>query len=683
MYLRRMIMMAGPIAVTVLPGLAGAQQPWSEKRAVRVVAIAVSPSGNDSGPGSPQQPFRSLERAQQAVRAANADADVVVTLGTGVFRLGRPLHFGAEDGGQAGHSVTWRAADGARPVISGGVAVTTWTLQDKARGIYVAAVSPGTDSRQLWVNDRLAPRARIEVPRRDVSFDADGVTLNDPAFDYLQGLPDQQRMELEGTGFFTDRYSPVAAIRGRKLVMQHPAWSNNIWGYDTISRPVSPEFAKLYLVNSPAFLSAPGQWYLDPAKGQLLLRVAPGASPSSMSIELPHLSYLLSINGTPERPIRDLTFQGIRFSHTSWLGPSSPEGYANQQSGAYLAGVTPDYPVDPIANCSWGCRAFETRRNEWSQVPAAVQVAAAERVTFDQDVFAHLGQVGLGIGNDAATNASGVGLGARSITVARSVFTDLSAGAIVAGGVRRDAHHPERPEQANRNLLIRNNRIRSVSKEYKDNSAILSTYVDSALILHNDLSDLPYDAIDIGWGWGLNDVGGNPIYRMAERGYYDYVPNLIYDTPTMHRNTVVAFNRIYGAKKLYEDGGAIYNLSASPGTVIAENYVSDIPGKIALYLDEGSKGITIRNNVVDGAGRWLNDNTVKGAYPLRVTTDNKAVANWHNTSAIGGVWDVYGNNLILDDQPVRGQAWPAEARRIMSAAGIEPGVGPVEYEEVR
>ena len=44
------------------------------------------------------------------------------------------------------------------------------------------------------------------------------------------------------------------------------------------------------------------------------------------------------------------------------------------------------------------------------QMPAAVQVSAAEMVTFDQDVFAHLGQYALGVGNDADATLTGVGL---------------------------------------------------------------------------------------------------------------------------------------------------------------------------------------------------------------------------------------------------------------------------------
>src|SRR3546814_7344020 len=100
------------------------------------------------------------------------------------------------------------------------------------------------------------------------------------------------------------------------------------------------------------------------------------------------------------------------------------------------------------------------------------------------------------IGNDPSANAGGVGLGAVDVVVSRNVFTDLAGGAIVAGGVRRDAHHPSDPRMTNRQLTIVNNLIRSVSKDYSDNSAILSTYVDGAQIVHNHISEKPYDPID-------------------------------------------------------------------------------------------------------------------------------------------------------------------------------------------
>lgn len=644
-------------------------------RTIFTVTFNVSPSGDDSGDGSSEKPFKTLVRAQQAVRSVNAKSDAIVLVGQGVYRLASPLQFGVADGGQNGTTVTWQAAPGASPVVAGSVTVGGWKLHDAARQIYVADIPAGADARQVWVNDRLAKRASIEIPRSAVEFTAEGIQLLDAKYDYLTRLPAQQRLEVQSTGWFTNRLSPVQNVVGRKLVMQQPAWDNNTWGYDAFNAPVGAETAHLYLNNSLAFLGEPNQFYVDPAAGKLYVRPPSDVSPAQMRVELPRLQYLVSISGTRALPVRDLTFRGIRFSYTSWMAPSSSDGYADQQSGAFLKGHSANRPRDALTSCRWGCREFEERRNDWSQMPAAVQVSAAERVVFDRDVFAHLGQIALGIGNNDEAHASGVGLGARSIQVTRNVFNDLAGGAIMAGGISRDAHHPSDAGMANRSMLIANNRVCAVSQVYMDNSAILSTYVDGALILHNDIADAPYDGVDIGWGWGVNDVGGSEVYRSGRRGYYDFPSNLVYDSPTMHRRALVAYNRIHGIKRVFHDGGAIYNLSASPDTVIAENYIYDIPGRIALYLDEGSRYITVRENVVDGAGVWLTVNTLNDYRPLRASTDNRAVGNWYTQSKITGSWDRYNNNTLEANRVVAQGAWPPEARAVMANAGIEKDAG--------
>jgi hypothetical protein len=485
---------------------------------------------------------------------------------------------------------------------------------------------------------------------------------------------------VESTGFFTDRFSPVAGVAGRTLVMRQPAWDNNLWGYDSMSSPYHPEHSHLYLRHSLTFLSQVGEWYLDPAQGKLYLRLSAGADISKMDVELPHLTALVAIGNSLDEPVQELSFSHLRFSHTTWTGPETEEGYASQQSGSFLTGKAMAYPTNPLTDCKFGCPAFETMRNTWRQMPASIQVAAAARITFEDDVFAHLGQYALGIGNDANATLTGAGLGTSDITVKRCVFTDLAGGAILAGGVRKDAHHPRDPRQINRQLIVWNNRIRSVSKEYRDESAILSTYVAGAVILHNDVSDVPYDAIDIGYGWGIQDPGGNPNYRVRMHGY-DFKENLVYDIPTTHHDVVVASNRVHSAKKFFHDGGAIYNLSASPGTLITENYIFDNSAMIGIYLDEGSRYITVRRNVVEDKGsEWLNVNTVHSAYPLRISPDNTAVSNWHDGTKVGGLWTNYQNNLILDDHLVTEDKWPAEAKEVMKKAGIESSAEPVAYE---
>jgi len=638
--------------------------------------VHVSPQGSDDGDGSRAHPFLTLERAQTAVRRLNATHDVTVILADGTYRLTNPLRFSALDGGQHSHVVSWQASESAHPVVSGGVAVTGWTLADRARDIWVATVPRGLDPRQLYVGTRLAQRAHVQAPRAAFAFTATGITIVDPKWRFLASLPDHSRLEVEQTGFFTDRRARVDHISGETVWMQQPGWRNNLIGYDTLARTLAGDNGRLFFANALAFLREPGQFFIDPESGKLYYKPRADENMTRLQAVLPRLGMLVSIAGSYDRPVTDLNFAGIAFRHTSWLGSSSAEGYASQQSGSYLAGSIPDFPSDPIRDCSWGCWAFETMRNHWQQQPAAVQVAAANRVTFDQAEFTQLGQIALGIGNNPEANESGVGYGAVAVEVRRSRFAELAGGAIMVGGITPDAHHPPRPEMGDRNIVISNNRIENISQDYKEQAAILVTYAAGAIVTHNDISDAPYDGIDIGWGWGVNDPGGSGAYHSRGRGYYDQPGNRVYDTPTILRDTVVAGNRVHRVKTFFPDGGAIYHLSADPGALIAGNYVYDVPGGIGLYLDEGSRYVTVRGNVVDSAGIWLNANTMDGFRPHRTTLDNLAIGNWYNSGRLSGTWDDYFNNRLVDNIQVQGDAWPTGARTVIEQAGIEPGKQP-------
>ncbi|WP_250893877.1 right-handed parallel beta-helix repeat-containing protein [Croceibacterium selenioxidans] len=632
------------------------------------VVLHVSPKGSTKADGSADQPF-SIEQAQQAVREMAGTSSVRIELADGTYFLPRPLRFSSLDGGRDGHFVEWRAAEGAQPVISGGTLITGWRLLDQARNIWSAELPSGLDPRQLWVGDKAAHRAAVEAPRSSFSFHDWGIRIVDPDWAFLADLPGKDRLEIENTGFFTDRRAVVERIEGDRIILREPGWRNNIIGYDTFARPVSGDRARLFIANSAAFLRHPGDWFADPVKELIYYIPRDGEDMLRVATVAPRLEYLLSIAGSHDDPVSDLRFVGLSFRHSGWRGPSGPEGYVSQQSGAYLAGTIEGYPEDPIRDCSWGCRAFERMRNKWRQQPAAVQVAAARRITFKANSFSNIGQVALGIGNNADANAAGVGLGVQSAEITENVFQDLSGGAIMVGGITPDAHHPPTPEMAVRDIVIRDNTVRSVSQDYREQAAILVTYASAPIIIHNEVFDTPYDGIDVGWGWGINDPGGNTDYMSWQRGYYDQPGNLVYDTPTILRDAVIVANRVHGVKRWFPDGGAIYHLSADPGALIAENHVFDVPGGIGVYLDEGSRYVTVRENVFDGVGLWVNLNALDGAWPRRTAMDNAARGNWYNSGKANGNWSDYGNNRLIDNSEVPDGNWPERARAIIENAG--------------
>ncbi|TDC21803.1 right-handed parallel beta-helix repeat-containing protein [Streptomyces sp. 8K308] len=656
---------AAALATGVITAVPAPQAHAAAPHHTLVVAPAGAEMADDGGPGTMGKPLATLAEAQRRARelAARADADVTVILLDGAYRLSEPLRFDAADSGRDGHTVAWRAAPGASPVLTGAEPVTGWELDDPTTGVYRADVGTGFDTRQLYVDGALAQRARTSLSPSDIRLNATGFALNNPDLDYLAELPDQRRIELQAMLSFTNRFAPVDSISGSTVVMRQPAWDNNTYGYDTIQSPFrTPTF---WLLNSRAFLDEPGEWYLDTAAGTLYYKPLEGQDLASARVELPRLETLVEVGGTYDEPAHDLSFEGLTFTGTTWLHPSSPDGYANQQTGAFITGVQEHRPADAFTSCAVGCRGFEGARNNWAQAPAAVQVSAANRITFEGNTFVNLGSVGLGIGNDANAHATGVGLGARNVSVIGNTFTASAGGGIVVGGVRPDAHHPSDGRMTNSDILISDNRVFSTALEYLDQDGIFASYVTRLTIAHNEVSDMPYTGIGIGYGWGANDPGGSPEY--LNRGLYDFQP--VYDTPTTLTDVRVVGNHIRDVVHTLFDAGCVYTLSAIPHSTIEENLCEN-SGQLGLYFDEGSRYLTATRNVfLNTAGQWAHANNQNG----NRTGDQTLTRNHTTNPAITGLVTGERGNTVEGTVVFTPGDIPAEARQIIADAGPRQG----------
>ncbi|MCM4078099.1 ricin-type beta-trefoil lectin domain protein [Paractinoplanes hotanensis] len=603
----------------------------------------------------------SLAAAQTAVRSLNGSmsGDVVVQLADGVYRQSSPLRMTAADSGFNGYRVVWQAAPSARPVISGARPVTGWSQVDAGRNIWRANVGAGIDSRQLYVNGAVATRARTQVNRADFTADSTGLRFTNGALSYLNNLADQSRVQMESVNSFTDRYVSVQRISGNQITMQQPGWSNNNFGYDTFTQP--HRAGPLYLSNAYEFLDSPGEWYLDPGTGALSYIPLAGQNMAGVSVELPALQSLVQVGGTYDAPAHHLTFSGITFTGTSWLGPSSNQGYADQQTGAYIHG---NWSWPAFSSCHNGCPQFEATRPNWLQSPAAVQVSAANNVTFTDSQFVNLGQTAIGIGNDVSAHGSGVGLGTSTITVTRSEIARNVAGGIVVGGVRADAHHPSDARMRNRDITISNNRLHDLGTDHRGIVSVLATYVTNAVISHNEAYNLPYTGMSIGYGWGSNDAGGSNHY--ADRGLYNYQPR--YSTATTASGNQLVGNYVHDVMQQMNDGGCIYTLSANPGAVISDNYCLRTNGYFGIYFDEGSRYYTARNNVFSSTGTWATAN-----YWFAENMGNFTVTNNWSTNNSTNVTNGDRGNVVSGNVTVTNGNWPAGAQAVMSAAGPQSG----------
>lgn len=338
----------------------------------------------------------------------------------------------------------------------------------------------------------------------------------------------------------------------------------------------------------------------------------------------------------------------------------------DQQTGGYIGGniTRPD---------------FEAWRSHWYQMPSALQISAAHNISFTGGSYSQLGSGGFGIGNDANAHLTGIGLGAKDVSVRDGYFTQVMGNSVTAGGIQIPAHHPNQTAQITSGIHVSDNVFYNTSSLFSSTVPILFTYVQYSSITQNDISHTPYSGLCVGYGWGMNDAGGSETY--VDRGTYQFQP--IFDTPTTAMNNLIQGNLIHDFGWSHYDLGGLYTLSKSPDTVFNENYIYDSTW-YGIYTDEGSNSMIFTNNVFFSTGAngsyfgWYNPN--QGYIDPGMHTANNTFIDsfglfpdWRDfTNAPDGSGVL--NNTFLRNWIVDGLAdVTAEGHRVAYRAGIDPG----------
>ena len=150
----------GVMCGIVIAGMAASAPEAAER------TFHVSPAGNDSWKGTSDRPFASVAKARDTVRGLvrrGLDTPVTVIVHGGLYELGEPVVFTPADSGTETCPVTYRAAAGETPVISGGRRITgPWKRYRD--GIMVLSIPEARDGawyfRQLFRNGERQVRAR-------------------------------------------------------------------------------------------------------------------------------------------------------------------------------------------------------------------------------------------------------------------------------------------------------------------------------------------------------------------------------------------------------------------------------------------------------------------------------------------------------------------------------------------
>ena len=237
--------------------------------------------------------------------------------------------------------------------------------------------------------------------------------------------------------------------------------------------------------------------------------------------------------------------------------------------------------------------------------------------------------------------------GAHENTISKSVFQDVSGTAIQLG--RYDTFNITDPSKQEIGNIISENLINNVACEFHGNAGLSIGYSKGTVIQHNEIFNLTYSGISIGWGWSR-------------------------EVETYAQDNIVAGNKIHDFKlqKSYPgaslgDGGGIYALGPQQNSTMRANWVYNMGsgrGGGGYYPDEGSAYWTITNNVFSNASFCADD-----CQWLHIWTSSIHDINTSSCWTDTPTQDVAGTNTPVSRTVVKDGQWPPEAIDVMRAAG--------------
>ena len=554
--------------------------------------IYVSPTGDDRAVGTEAAPLKTIDAALRHAREARRlgqpgiSRGIDIILGGGVYSLDKPIFIRPEDSGTPESPTVLRGEEGQEAVVSGGVGVTGWRKADgdtrlpaAARGKVWVADAPVLGNkivytRQLYADGRKAVRATqfagpYAMERMEAfSPEDESITIPTPKMDLSKA--DQLEMTVH------QRWA-IAILRVRKMENLGGGLTK-VWFHQPESRL---EFAHPWpqpviggergnsaytLTNALELLDEPGEWYQDYPSGRIYYYPEDGKTPDEMDITVPALEQLVEIGGTRERQVSNVRFSNISFKYAAWTRPSR-EGHVTLQGGFRLIDA---YKLDKPGLF----HKAELENQAWIARPeAAVAAQFATGIAFTGCTFSHVG-----------ASALDFRYAVSSSEITGCTFTDVGGTAIMAGSFGEGGfethipYSPAIPADLCHSLVISKCRIDDAANEDWGCAAVSAGYVSGIDIVQNEVSNVNYSGICVGWGWTPLESG-------------------------MRDNSITG-NYVHDYAKMLYDAGGVYTLSNQPGSVISGNKISlpsDAPyatnsRAFCIYFDEATDGFTVEDN---------------------------------------------------------------------------------------
>jgi len=212
-------------------------------------------------------------------------------------------------------------------------------------------------------------------------------------------------------------------------------------------------------------------------------------------------------------------------------------------------------------------------------VSPTVSFYLTENCSFDRNTISH-------------TGAYALASSSKNMEIRENKIYDAGAGGIKIGeAIQKDKFSCD--ENYNNKIinnevydnLIFDNKVYEIGKVYREGTAIWVLLNRNINISHNLIFNISYIGVSVGWRWSAGD--------------------------TTCKDNIIEYNEIYNTMQKLHDGGGIYLLGKQPGTAIRNNKIHDIlftsnhltySHLYGIYLDQGSKDILIKNNLVYRTG---------------------------------------------------------------------------------
>ena len=606
------------------------------------IAYYVDPkNGADNNDGTSElTAFKSLEKAKEAVSLVNQNmtGDINVYLMDGIYQMTDALVFNSNDSGSNGFYVHWQAAEGVKPVFSGGKEITGWTKAE-GQNYYVASVPESEgylDSfRQLYVDGERASRASSGwiVPTSFVTADTTYTGLKFNSSDLKDNYTNVDDMILAHVASFKYDEWHISDIEKNETSTTISCAREGdglfSWRANTLYCTTSNNYM---IVNAFEELDNEGEWYLDRGKDLIYYYPYQGQNMEMVSAyaTVMESDQLIQFEGTTSNPVSNIILDGIALEYSNWLYPAQ-----YSIGGSQAEALWSEY--GSVKDISYGY-----------QIPGAIRLNHTKDIQILNNTLYHMAGCGIQVYNDT------------SDTLIEGNATYDTTGAGIAVGrfcgsyLNDDRQEKETDKFTGNNLegrvkdtLVRNNIVTDTGRDFLQATGISLMAALRTTVVNNTVENTAYMGIHT-----RLEVAGYYLTRNSTASTYYGNPT---DTNLDVGQNIIAYNHVkesnWAHKYGLNDNASIYNFGPSNGTIIYRNYIEPSNTDWGMYNDDNSINVIWQENVLSGknlyiSNRCVDKNTIylKNNYGIGTVVDNFCINSGNTTATTAAAQNVIKNS---------------------------------------